>query len=42
MGVLIQEEEYSQLKKKAALADDVLVQLEMSLKDLEEEGVHQS
>jgi len=41
MGILIQETEYSQLKKKAAIADDMLIQLEMSLKDLEEGRVHQ-
>lgn len=41
MGILIQEAEYSQLKKKAAIADDALIQLEMSLKDLEEGRVHQ-
>ena len=33
--VTIPREEYDSLKKKAALADDVLLQLESSLKDAE-------
>ena len=31
----ISVEEYEHLKKKAAIADDILLQLEASLKDLE-------
>lgn len=34
-SVTITVEEYERLKKKAAVADDLLVQLEASLKDLE-------
>ena len=33
--VTIPKEEYNSLKKKASLADDILVQLESSLKDIE-------
>jgi len=34
--ILISEEEYNQLKKKEEIADDLVLQLEASLKDLEE------
>ncbi|MBI3037167.1 hypothetical protein HYY73_05475 [Candidatus Woesearchaeota archaeon] len=34
-SVTIAVEEYERLKKKAAVADDLVVQLEASLKDLE-------
>ena len=34
-SVSISVEEYDKLKRKAAIADDVLLQLEASLKDLE-------
>lgn len=34
-SVTIAVEEYESLKKKAAVADDLLLQLEASLKDLE-------
>ena len=34
-SVTITVEEYERLRKKAAVADDLLVQLEASLKDLE-------
>jgi len=33
--VTIPKEEYDSLKKKASLADDILLQLESSLKDIE-------
>ncbi len=33
--VTIPKEEYKSLKKKASFADDVLIQLEASLKDVE-------
>ena len=34
--IMISEEEYNQLKKKEEIADDLVLQLEASLKDLEE------
>ena len=34
-SVSISVEEYKHLKKKAAIADDILLQLEASLRDLE-------
>ena len=34
--IMISEEEYNQLKKKEEIADDLVFQLEASLKDLEE------
>ena len=34
--IMISEEEYHQLKKKEEIADDLVLQLEASLKDLEE------
>jgi hypothetical protein len=34
-SISISVEEYERLKKKAAVADDALVQLEFSLKDME-------
>lgn len=33
--ITIPEEEYERLKKKAEIADDIVYQLEMSLKDIE-------
>ena len=37
--VCISHEEYELLKKKAAVADDIIYQLESSLKDLEEGNI---
>lgn len=34
-SVTIPKEEYDSLKKKASLADDILLQLDSSLKDME-------
>ena len=34
--VTIKKEEYEKLKKKAEIADDILLQLELSLNDAEE------
>jgi hypothetical protein len=33
--VIIPADEYNRLKKKAEIADDIIYQLEMSLKDIE-------
>ena len=33
--ITISKDEYNKLKKKAAVADDIIVQLEISLKDAE-------
>lgn len=40
-SVSISVEKYEQLKKKAAMADDILLQLEASLNDLEAGRVKQ-
>ena len=34
--ITISKDEYNKLKKKAAVADDIIVQLESSLRDAEE------
>lgn len=38
-SISITMEEYESLKRKAAIADDIILQLESSLKDLEAERI---